>query len=367
MKYKLMSIVFCGLLLCGMGLNLATPDRDISYTERRQLAQAPKIDGEFLATRGGGEQIEKYLLDQFWNRDSFRILKVWFDRKVLRKSDTNGLYEAEGHLVQMEYPIDEDSVRSAAQKMLAIQEKFLPQDAKVAYAVIPDKAHYISEGAKRPSLDYGEMTAILSEELPEMDYLSLEEHLSLEDYYRTDLHWKQENLTQVTEVIWKQFDIHAQLNIQDMSAHAYKPFYGAYYGRTASSIKPDELIWLTDGKIDGLRVKDYDEVKESKDVVYAEEKLGGVDSYELFFGGNSPLITIDNPQCQGNRQLIVFRDSFGSSIAPLLAKEYSRVVLVDLRFMGYEFLDQFVSFDDADVLFLWGQQVYNNSTMLRQR
>jgi len=108
-------------------------------------------------------------------------------------------------------------------------------------------------------------------------------------------------------------------------------------------------------------------MKASKDVVYAEEKLGTVDSYELFFGGNSPLIFIENPACTTGDRLILFRDSFGSAIAPLLAKEYSQVVLVDLRFMGYEFLGNFVDFEGADVLFMWGQAIYNDSAMIRQR
>ena len=367
MKYKLMSIVFCGLLLLGMGLNLMTPDRDISFTERRPLAQAPQIDGEFLTSEDGGEKVESYLLDQFWNRDGFRRLKVWFDQRMLNKSDSNGLYQIGDHLFKINYPLNVSSVEKAAQKMMAIREKLLGEADQVAYAVIPDKAHYAPDREQYLSVDYDEMTDILKEGLPEMEYVSLEEHLELDDYYNTDLHWRQENLEEVTEAIWEHFGIEGQIDTQSMEVGEYEPFYGAYYGQIAASGDGDRLVWLRDEEIDGLQVTDYDEMKEIRNVVYAEEKLGTVDSYELFFGGNSPLIVIDNPQCNSGERLVIFRDSFASAIAPLLAKEYSQVVLVDLRFMGYEFLDQFVDFKGADVLFLWEQQVYNDSSMIRAR
>jgi len=367
MKYKLMSIVFCGLLLCGMGLNLVTPDKEISYAERRPLKQAPQVDVAFLTSRDGGEEVEAYLLDQFWNRDIFRGLKVWFDWKVLNKSDSSGLYEKDGHLFKVEYPLNELSVTEAAKKMKAIEERLFSEEGKTVYAVIPDKAWFAPDRKNHLCLDYDKMTGLLQQELSDMEYLALDEYLTLEDYYYTDLHWRQERLARVTEAIWKQFGIDARLDVSKMTVHEYEPFYGAYYGQAASSGEGDRLVWLSDGETDSFIVTDYDEMKEVKNLVYAEEKLGAVDSYELFFGGNSPLIVIDNPSCDTGRKLVVFRDSFGSAIAPLLAKEYSQTVLVDLRFIGYENVDRFVEVENADVLFLWGQQVYNSSGMIRQR
>jgi len=378
MKHKIMTIVFCAILLAGFVLNVITPDKEISFTERRPLDQMPELNKEFIFSKNTGEVLEEYLLDQFWNRDGVRSLKVWVDRNILRKTDVNGLYQIGDHLFKMDYPINENSVIKAGEKMLAIQEKFFGNTNQVAFAMIPDKAHYAPNKDKYLSLDYKKMMQLLEDiltevkdggaaRIPSMGCIDLESTLELDDYYYTDLHWKQENLKETVEAIWAHFGIDAELDMDEFTVNDYAPFYGAYYGQAASSGNGDQLSWLTDDEINGMIVKDFDEMKASKDVVYAEEKLGTVDSYELFFGGNSPLIFIDNPSCTTGDRLILFRDSFGSAIAPLLAKEYSQVVLVDLRFMGYEFLGNFVDFEGADVLFMWGQAIYNDSTMIRQR
>ena len=369
MKYKIMTVVFCVILLVGFVLNVVTPDKEISYTERRPLDQMPELNREFIFSKDTGEVLEEYLLDQFWNRDGVRGLKVWFDTKILKKTDVNGLYQIGDHLFKTDYPINENSVIKATEKMKAIQEKFFGQTNQVAFSVIPDKAHYAPNRDQYLSLDYDKMQTLLAEGVKNrgMGYVDLESTLELDDYYYTDLHWKQESLKETVDVIWKHFGIDAELDMDGFTINDYAPFYGAYYGQIASGGEGDRLIWLNDEEINAMIVKDFDEMKESKDIVYAEEKLGTVDSYELFFGGNSPLIVIDNPNCETGDRLILFRDSFGSAIAPLLAKEYSQVVLVDLRFVGYEYLGNFVDFEDADVLFMWGQAIYNDSTMIRQR
>ncbi len=378
MKHKIMTIVFCAILLAGFALNVVTPDKDISFTERRPLDQMPVLNKDFIFSKDTGEILEEYLLDQFWNRDGVRNLKVWFDRNVLRKSDSSGLYEINGHLFKMDYPLNENSVIKAADKIKDINTKFLGVADQVAYSIIPDKAHYNPLKDKYLSLDYEKMESILTEQMetvsdngqtriPAMGYVALEPTLELDDYYYTDLHWKQENLKETVEAIWNYFGIEAELDMDEFTVKDYAPFYGAYYGQAASNGNGDQLSWLVDEEIENMIVKDFDEMKASKDIVYAEEKLGTVDSYELFFGGNSPLIVIDNPSCETGDRLILFRDSFGSAIAPLLAKEYSQVVLVDLRFLGYEYLGNFVEFEDADILFMWGQAIYNDSTMIRQR
>jgi hypothetical protein len=68
------------------------------------------------------------------------------------------------------------------------------------------------------------------------------------------------------------------------------------------------------------------------------------------------------------RTLYIFRDSFTSSLAPLLAASdaYGKIVLIDLRYIDSRVLDQFVTFEDgSDALFLYSAQILNNSTVLK--
>ena len=53
----------------------------------------------------------------------------------------------------------------------------------------------------------------------------------------------------------------------------------------------------------------------------------------FFLGGSKSLISIENPNAKTDRELVMFRDSFGSSIAPLLAEDYAKITLVDIRYL----------------------------------
>ena len=95
------------------------------------------------------------------------------------------------------------------------------------------------------------------------------------------------------------------------------------------------------------------------------EKADGNDPYEIFLSGPVSLLTIENPMAKSEKELIVFRDSFGSSLIPLLAEGYQKTTLVDIRYIQSDFLPNFVDFTGKDVLFLYSTVVLNNSETLK--
>ena len=88
--------------------------------------------------------------------------------------------------------------------------------------------------------------------------------------------------------------------------------------------------------------------------------------YDLFLSGSRSLLRIDNPNALSDRTLVVFRDSFGSSIIPLLAESYRTVYAVDIRYLAPDRLGRVVDFpDDADVLLLYSATALQNSITLK--
>jgi len=67
----------------------------------------------------------------------------------------------------------------------------------------------------------------------------------------------------------------------------------------------------------------------------------------------------EKTMAENSRELILFRDSFGSSIAPLLLDGYSKITLVDTRYIHPDLLGKFVDFRGCDVLFLYSILVLN--------
>ena len=94
-----------------------------------------------------------------------------------------------------------------------------------------------------------------------------------------------------------------------------------------------------------------------------------LDAYDIYLGGARAVLVIDNVSggsMEDDRRLIMFRDSFGSSLAPLLLEQYDEVVLVDLRYISASLIDRYVDFGNADILFAYNTLIWNNASILKK-
>ena len=136
-------------------------------------------------------------------------------------------------------------------------------------------------------------------------------------------------------------------------------FYGVYYGQSALPLEAEEIKYLENDTLKNCKVFDYQNNKEIS--VYDMGKAYGKDPYEMFLGGPLSLVTIENENAKTDKELIIFRDSFGSSIAPLLVEGYKKITLVDIRYIHPNLLGNYIEFNSQDVLFLYSTLVLNNS------
>ena len=143
------------------------------------------------------------------------------------------------------------------------------------------------------------------------------------------------------------------------------PFYGVYYGQAALPVKPDKLYYLESDILRECKVTSYDTGKPEETVIYNMEKAKGNDAYELFLSGTSALQVIENPAVSEEKELIVFRDSFGSSLIPLLADGYSKITIIDTRYVNSALLGNLVDFQGQDTLFIYSTLILNNSMSMR--
>ena len=99
--------------------------------------------------------------------------------------------------------------------------------------------------------------------------------------------------------------------------------------------------------------------------VYNISKLSGLDKYDVYLSGASSLLTITNKQNNTNRELIVFRDSYASSLIPLIIEGYSKITLVDTRYISPKILDNYIDFDNQDIYFLYSALLINDSYSMK--
>ena len=358
---KILVVAVLALTLVGIfAAHIILPDGEYSSAERRPLAQLPQLTVDGVFSGDYFEELEEYLLDQFPLRETFRALKANFQTRVLGLKANNGIYYVDGHLSKLDYPLKESQAQLAIDKFNAIIDSH-PQMNKAYYSLIPDKNYFLAEKNGYPAMDYDALlrqaTGIRAE------YIDIFPCLTIDDYYATDSHWRQEKIGNVAAEL-----AHAMTGIiDDVSDYRHESredFRGVYYGQSALDLPGETMTILRNPVTDDARVFNVEQNKEIP--VYNWDEFNNVDPYDVYLSGAEALLTIENPLAPDNGgHLILFRDSFGSSITPLLLEYYSYITVVDIRYMASSLLDTYVDFTDADVLFLYCTSMFNAGATLK--
>ena len=368
MNQKIVRAIGAGILVAlWLGLSLCawfSPARDISDSERRTLAQMPEFSAKNLNSGKFMTEFESYTLDQFPLRDSFRRLKSLFHYYVLGQKDNNDIYLVDGSAAKLEYPLNMTSVSHALGRFNHIFDTYLKDTGSQIYvSVVPDKGYYLADKNGYPAMDYETLFDAVTSGMPWAEYLDITQTLDAGDYYRTDTHWRQEQLPDTAKVLCDGLGITPPQTEDYTRTALERPFYGVYYGQAALPMDAETMYILESDLLDHCIVYNHETGRET--AVYDMDKLSSRDLYDVFLSGAVSLMTIENPNVQTDRELILFRDSFGSAITPLLLQGYRSVTLVDIRYVTPELLGQFVEFHGQDVLFLYSTTVLNNSSTLK--
>ena len=353
------AIIYVFAMLC-----IVLPKDDISESERRKLAEFPKFSLESFMSGKFAKDFEEYATDNFPFRDAFRTIKSSVNFDVFQKSDNNDIYIYKDSMMKLEKDFDEKSAANALSKFNSLYEKYISgKTDKVYISIVPDKAYFAwKDGKNIPSLDYDELFEYVKDGTPWAQYIDVTDTLSLSDFYKTDSHWRQEKISATAEKIMSEMGY--TLSDKYTEVDAGIDFRGVYSGQAAKPGASENLVYLINDTLSDCKVTNF-ETGKSDVGIYDMEKLSSRDPYEVFLSGACAALSIENPNAKNDRELVIFRDSYGSSIAPLFIENYSKVTLLDIRYMNPEFVGNFASFENADVLFLYSSTLINSSSALR--
>lgn len=237
-------------------------------------------------------------------------------------------------------------------------DRYLSGSSRVYLSVIPDKGYFL-EGI--PKMDHGAFVSRLREKTPFAAYIDLFPTLTLDSYYRTDTHWRQEAILPAAQALAKAMgkEIGSGFSVADTGIC----FKGVYAGQSALPVSGESMYYVTSPTLSAATVWDGEQGKAIG--VYDFDRLTGRDPYEFYLSGSLSLVTLRNEKAAGKDRLILFRDSFGSSIAPYFLDCYQEVTLVDIRYIPVNRLGRLLDFENADVLFLYSTLVLNHSETLK--
>ena len=355
-KDIVVTIIFLFTIIALFLINIIKKDTDISVAERRKLATMPELTTKSLFDGTYFKKFDSYVTDQFVERNAFRKIKI--DIELSTKGEYNNLYLYDDYIIEEIFPLNSNSINNLTNKINYIIDTYLNNNSNIYYTIIPDKNYFVNNGNLK--LNYNKLQDMMKNNLSNINYINIFDKLTLDNYYKTDTHWKEEDLFNVANTIANQmnFDI-----TNNNVVNTITTFNGSYAGRLSVTKDIDTIKTISNPSIDNSSVYNY-ETKKYTDI-YDYTKINSLDKYDIYLSGAVPIIDIINNNTSSDKELIVFRDSYGSSLIPLLIEGYKKITVIDIRYISSKILNKYIDFNDQDVLFMYSILTINNSFSIR--
>lgn len=341
---------------------LLNPKSEYSSSEKRYLQQFPEISVNKVLDGSFGTEFESYFADQFPARSFWVGLNAYYTLDT-GNNGANGVYNCNnGYLINKPVSTNNKLEKnvSAIVKFknlidVPVTVMFAPSTGYVTDNVLPavhDKYNddnYFEQTSKTLSengIAFTDLRKTFKEAYADGNQL----------YYKTDHHWTTLGAYTAYQKLCE------QLNINPASKEKFDiKSYGGFYGTTYSTsgfwfTQPDSIqIWDNPENTDkNIKVKISEGTNTDEfGSMYFYNHLDEDDKYPVFIDGNHALTEITNSNAKGGTILLV-KDSFSHSLAPFLAENYSKIILVDMRYYKMS-VSQIVEQEKPEqVVFLYG-------------
>ena len=358
---KLMIALFSIVLLAVPIVTLALPKQERSENENRTLKDLPtlvdsnklnkaenladvikSVKWSYITERKNPsymDDIETYLSDHLAGRELWVVASNKMGR-LAGKQEINEVFTSDDRMIQVFKEYNEETVSASLEAIDIFAAKFpdvpmyfmlAPTSQEIYSSLMPSYGGYLSEKAFIEGC-YGK-----TENLTPIDCLSfLSGHRDEYIYYRTDHHWTSLGAYYAYAAAARQLGYNAYgLNAFNIET-ASSSFRGTLFSKTLdSTVTPDSIDYyhLASNEptvkmtvFDGREQTEYDSL-------YVRDYLAVKDKYSSFTGSNSPLITIETDVDNG-KSLLLIKDSYAHSLVPFLSKHYSKITMVDMRYIN---------------------------------
>lgn len=390
---KLMIALFTIVVLAVPVTTIILPKQTRSENENRTLATFPKIVNEvkldkaetfadyigavrwdYIAERKKAsymDDIETYFSDHVAGRESWVIASNTMD-KLSGKQEINGVFTADDQMILTFKKYDKKTVDNSLE---ALDDFAALMGDTPVYMMLAPTAQEMNSGAMPSYGGYLSEKSFIDSCYKELDNIStidclsyLSGHKDEYIYYRTDHHWTSLGAYYAYCAAAKSLGYSAyglsSFNIETASSS----FRGTLYSKTLDNgVTPDSIDYyhLASGEPavkmlanDGSEITEYDSL-------YVRSFLDEKDKYSSFTGSNMPLVEIETDIDNG-KSLLLIKDSYAHSLVPFLSKHYSKITMVDLRYINVG-LDMIIDLDDySQVLVMYNAQTFAEDTNLKK-
>ena len=390
---KLMIALFAVISLAIPTVTAVLPKQESSENENRELAKFPElVDKKKLdKAENFGDVINSVRWDSITVRDKDSFMdkvEIYFaDHLVGReewvraknqmealagKKEINGVYTLDDQMIQVFKEYDKETVQGSIDAMnrfaashpdMQCSIMLAPTAQELFSADIPSYAGYLSQKTFIEDC-YKQLEGIST-----IDCLSfLSGHKDDYVFYRTDHHWTSQGAYYAYCAAAKALGYSSygqeSFNIETASSS----FRGTLYSKTLdNSVTPDMINYyhLATGE-PKVKMTVFDGSKETEyDSLYVRSFLDVKDKYSSFTGSNAPIVDIETNVDNG-KSLLLIKDSYAHSLVPFLVNHYSRITMVDMRYINTD-LNQFIDLDSyQQTLFMFNTISFSEDITLKK-
>ena len=340
-----------------------------SENENRYLTRFVKPNKNNLTDRRFMDTFDEWFADRFIMREEFIIAQNTLER-LQGKSEINGVFTADDRLI-----LSWKNTAGGFNTPLQSVDNFVQQIGIESYIMLVPTAQEIYADTLPPNSEPGNQTALIKhcyDNLPNLTSIDVATYLTENSdgyiFYRTDHHWT------TYGAYWGYYAAALKMGIVPYDVgkfsveHASTDFRGTLFSKTLDyRITPDVVSFYTlANNPPELTLTVNDGVETVKhDSLYLRDYLNSKDKYAAFMGVNSPIMEIET-DVDNDRALLVFKDSYAHCMLPFLSNHYSRITVLDMRYINVD-VSSFVDFSEYEqVLFVYSATEFAEDTSLRK-
>lgn len=356
------AVVFL-IFIYGMALwFLFSPKTDYSSSEKRYLQKFPDANVEKVLSGEFGSEFETFFADQFPQRNTWVGINA-YTTLAEGNNGASGVYNCKnGCLINK--PVSTEN--NLDKNIGAVADFTKSIDAPTTVMLVPSTG-YIADDVLptfhdkyNDDEDISRISSTLSKN--KIGFVDLRERFKSEYkngsqlYYKTDHHWTTKGAYTGYQELCKALGI-TPIDDSTLKKDSYPDFYGTTYSSSGFWLTPPDNIEIwsnpnNSSKNISVKITEGANIKTSGSM-YFTDHLKEDDKYPVFIDGNHALTEITNTNAK-NGTILLIKDSFSHSLAPFLAENYSKVVLVDLRYYKESVSDLVTTYNPEQVVVLYG-------------
>lgn len=361
MRNKVITIVFCLLLVAGIGASILVPDKYYSENEKRTLKQFPTISLADIRSGKFGDEIENYLADQFPGRDGWVTIKTIAER-ASGKKESGGVYFADdGYLIEINKTFNNKQTVANITALKQLQDALEKKNITLRAMLVPTASDILAEklpkyapnADQQAIIDYAKNQGLNVVDVTDVLTGHKDEYI----FYKTDHHWTSLG-AYYAYAAWMQAKGETPTPLSDFIKEMLcDNFRGTTYSKVNYPFAPYDII---DAYYKAAHhMVDYNGGNYVTDSIYERKYLDGSDQYAAFLNSNQATTVVSGG---GNGKLLILKDSYANCSAQFCVDDYEETHLIDMRFFRGSVQDYIEQNGITEVLTLYNIPNFTGDT-----